>query len=89
MSYLQKYVFRVKKDINDDSKIMCDEYIHTMDIVSINVANTAATNATSTVAINCHNKNVRYKMDYILLVFLLVILVLFIITFICHYYKNR
>ena len=77
------------KSTADDSKVVCDEIIYIMDIVSINMANTMAKYATSTVSINCHNKKVKYKMDYILLEFLGVILVLFKITFICYYYKSR
>ena len=44
------------------------------------MTNTIATNAISTVSINCHNLKVRYKMDYILLAILSVIIVLFMIT---------
>ena len=60
-----------------------------MDIAFESMTNTIATNAASTVSINYHGKKVRYKINYILLEFLLVIIVLFIITFICHYYTNR
>ena len=69
--------------------IAYDEIMYIMDIISNNVTNTIATNATSSMSINYHDKKGRYKIDYISLAFLLVIIVLFIITFICHYYINR
>ena len=52
------------KSIVDDSNIVCDEIIYVIDIVSTNMANTIAKNAASTPLMNCHNKKVRYKMDY-------------------------
>ena len=55
------------------------------------MTNTIATNATSTMSINCHNKKVRYKIDcYILHTVLLVIILLLIITIICYpFAKHR
>ena len=48
-----------------------------MDIVSTKIANTIATNETSTVSLNCHSKKGRYKIDfYILYTVLLVIILL-------------
>ena len=58
-----------------------------MDIVSRNMANTIATNVTSTVSINCHSKKVRGW--YILLIVLLVIILLLLITIICHPYAKQ
>ena len=60
-----------------------------MEIISTNVTNTTAKNTASTMSINHDNKNVGYKMDYILLALFLVITVLVIIIFICHYYPIR
>ena len=74
----------MKSIIVGNSKVVCDEIIYVLDIISTNV-----TNAISAVSTNCHNKKVRCKMNYILLAFLLVMIVLFIITFICHYYTNK
>ena len=47
------------KSIADTSVIVCDEIIYVMDIVSTRMTNTIATNATSTVSINCHSKKVK------------------------------
>ena len=79
------------KSIVDDSKIWCDEIIYVMDIVPTKMTNTIAVNATSTVSINCHNRNVRYKIDwYILHTVLLAIILLLLITIICyHCAKHR
>ena len=75
-----------------------------MDIVPTKMANAIAVNATNTVSINCHNRNVRYKIDwnchnrnvrykidwYILHTVLLAIILLLIITVICyHCAKHR
>ena len=76
------------KRIADTSVIVCDEFKYVTDIVSTNVANTIPANAISTLSINCHNKKVRYKIGYILLV-LLLITALFISMFTCHYHTNR
>ena len=67
----------------NDRRIVCDEVIHVIDIVS--------TNVTSTISINSEDKKVRYKMDcYILHTVLLVIILLFMISIICyHYAKHR
>ena len=55
---------------------MCD-----ICIVSTQMTNTIATNAISTVSINCHNKKVRYKIDcYILQAVSLVVILLLMIT---------
>ena len=43
----------------DDSVITCDEIVNAADSVSTNVP----TDVTSTLSINFHNKNVRYKLD--------------------------
>ena len=56
-------------------------------MVSGNVTKTITINVTSTVSINCHNKKIRYKMDYALLE-LLMNKVLFIVTFICRYHTK-
>ena len=45
--------------IVDTSVIECDEIISVKDIVSTEIINTIAINATK----NCHNKKVRYKID--------------------------
>ena len=65
--------------------------LNVMDIVSKKMTYTIATNATSTVSINCHSKKVRYTIDcYILHSVLLVIILLLIITITCnHYAKHR
>ena len=55
---------------------------------SVNVTNTTPTIMVSSESINFHNKKVRYKMDYILLLFILVIILLFIIAFIFYHHKN-
>ena len=56
-----------------------------MDIVSTKMTSTIETNA----SINCHNKNVRYKIDcYILHTVLLVIILLLIIAIICYHYAT-
>ena len=63
-----------------------------MYIISKKLTNARATNSTSTVSINCHSKDVRYKIDsYILHTDLLVItLLLFVIVNIYyHYVKHR
>ena len=77
------------KSIVDDLKIVSDEFMYVVDVVSTNVRDTMAINTKSAVLINHDYKKVRYKTDYILLAFLLVIIVLFIVTFSCHYYTNR
>ena len=46
--------------------------------------NTILTNVTSTVPINWYNKRIRYKIDYILLAFVLSIMLLIAKTFICQ-----
>ena len=77
------------KSIVDDSVIACDEIIFVMDIATTNMANTIATNATSVVSINCHNKKVRFKVDcYILHTVILEIILLLIITIICYHYAK-
>ena len=55
--------------IGDTSIIECDETISVMDIVSIKMTNTVATNVTSTGSKNCHSKKLRDC--YILHTFLL------------------
>ena len=56
---------------------------------SINVADGASTNVTSTVLINSDDKKVIYKMDcFILHTILLVIILLLIISIICYHYKK-
>ena len=74
------------KRIDDTSVIACDEIISVVDIVSIKITNTIATN----LSINFDSKKVRYEIDfYILHIVLLVILLLLIATIICyHYVKN-
>ena len=64
-----------------------DETIFVMDIVSIKMTNTIATN----MSINFNDLRVRYKTDcYILHAVLLVITLLLIFTIICyHYPKHR
>ena len=65
------------KFIVDDSKIICDEIIYIMDIVS------------AYVSINSDDKKVRCKMVcYILPAVLLVITLLFIITITCYHYAE-
>ena len=44
------------KSIAGDIKIVCDEVIYVVHILSANVVNSAPTNLTSTLSINCHNK---------------------------------
>ena len=57
-----------------------------MDIVSIKMTNTIATN----VAKNCHSKIVRYKFGcYILLTVLLATILILIITITCFYYAKH
>ena len=56
---------------------------------STNVANALLAGVTSTVSISFNNKKVRYKMEYILLSFVIVIVVLLLISFICHHYTNH
>ena len=77
--------------ISDDLKIVYDEIISVMDILSTKMTNTISTNATSTASINCHSEKTRYKIHcYILHTALLVIILLLIITIICyHYAKHR
>ena len=70
------------KSIVDDSKIVCDEIIYVMYIVSTNVANTISAN----VSTNSDNKNVRYKIDCHIL---LVTILLLIITITCYYYAKQ
>ena len=88
MYFWKQQVFKI---IADNSKIVCDEIMYVMGIVSTYMTNTIAANATSNVSINSHNKRVRHKMEcFILNTGLLVIILLLIITFICcHYAKNR
>ena len=43
----------------DDSKIVSNEIIYVMDIVSTNMTNTIATNATCTVSLNFDNKKIN------------------------------
>ena len=77
--------------ISDDLKIVYDEIISVMDILSTKMTNTISTNVTSTASINCHSKKTRYKIHcYIFHTALLVIILLLIITIICyHYAKHR
>ena len=65
--------------------------LNVMDIASARMTYTIATNARSTVSINCHSKKVRYTIDcYILHRVLLLMILLLIITIICnHYAKHR
>ena len=51
---------KYSKSIRADSKIVCNELIYAMDIVSTNVANTMSIG----VSANSDSKNVRYKIDY-------------------------
>ena len=51
---------KYSKSIGADSKIVCNELIYAMDIVSTNVANTMSIG----VSANSDSKNVRYKIDY-------------------------
>ena len=44
------------KSIVGDSKIVCDEIIYVMDVVSTNVVNTISINVTSAMSTNCHKK---------------------------------
>ena len=69
------------KSIVDDSKIVSDEIIYVMDIVSTNVVNTISTNMPT----NYNDKKVQDKIYcYILHKTLLVIMLLLIIAFICY-----
>ena len=62
----------------------CDEIMSVMDVVSIKMTNTIATNVTK----NCHGKKARYY--YILHTVLLVIMLLLIISIIHYdYAKHR
>ena len=57
-----------------------------MDIISTNTTNSIAAN----VSINCHTKQVRYKIDcYILHAVLLAIILLLIINIICYQYAKH
>ena len=67
--------------------VECDKIITVIDIVSTNMTNTIATNATSTASIKCHSKKVR--VCYILYTVLLVIILLSIIIIICYYYVKQ
>ena len=78
---------KLMKSIVDNLKMVWDEVIYVVDMVSANVTKTIPINVISTVSINCHNKKVRYKMDYALLE-LLMNKVLFIVTFICRYHTK-
>ena len=51
---------KYSKSIAADSKIVCNEIIYAMGIVSTNVANTISIS----VSANSDSKNVRYKIDY-------------------------
>lgn len=73
------------KSIVENLKMVWDEVIYVIDMVSANVTKTIPINVTITVSINCQNKKVRYKMDYALL---LMNKVLFIVTFICRYHTK-
>ena len=53
------------KSIVDDLKIVSDEFMYVVDVVSLNVTDTMAINTKSTVLINHDYKKVRYKTDYI------------------------
>ena len=65
-----------------NSKIVCDEIIYVMDIISANV--------TSAVSTNSDDKKVRYTLVcYILRTVLLVIILLFIIAIICYPYAKH
>ena len=73
------------KNIADTSVIACDEIISVMDIASTKMTNTIATN----VSVNCHNKKVRYKIDfYILHAILLAIILLLMITIAYYHYAK-
>ena len=52
------------KSIADISVIKCDDIITIMDIVSTKMANTIATNVTSTASIKCHSKKLRVCMQF-------------------------
>ena len=70
-----------------DSKIVRDEIIYLMDIVSANVTS-ISTNISITASINSDVKKVRLR--YLLHIVLLVFILLFTITIICdHYAKHR
>ena len=77
------------KSIADTSVVTCDEIISVMDIASTKMTNTVATNVSinsDIEKINCHSKDVRYKIDsYILHSVLVAIILLLIITFICYH----
>ena len=75
------------KSIVENLKMVWDEVIYVIDMVSANVTKTIPINVTITVSINFQNKKVRYKMDYALLE-LLMNKVLFIVTFICRYHTK-
>ena len=67
----------------DNSVIASDEIISVMDIVSIKVTSTIATNVMSTASVNCHGK--KGKDCYILHTVLSAIRLLLIIIIICYY----
>ena len=74
------------KSIGDTSVIACDEIISVIDVISIKMTNTIATD----LSINFNSKKVKYEIDfYILHIVLLVIILLLTATIICyHYAKN-
>ena len=53
---------RYLKSIDNDSVIVCDEFINAMESLSTIVTNTIAINVMTTISINSDNKKVRYKM---------------------------
>ena len=73
------------KRVIHDSKIVCNEIIYVMNVVSSNLSNTITTNlSTNSVA-----KKVIYKTDcYILDTGLLVIILLLIIGITCYHYAK-
>ena len=73
-----KYLERIV----DTSRIRCDEIKSAMDIASVKIKNTTATNVTR----NCHSKKLRNW--YILHTVLLVIILLLMITIICYRYAK-
>ena len=78
------------KSIGGDLKIVCDEIINVMDIVSTKMTSTIAANATSTVSITSDDKKVKYKIDGNTLhtVLLVIILLLLIITIKWYHYAS-
>ena len=78
--------YKYLKSLADTSVITCDEIISLLDIVSIKMINTIATN----VSINSNDKKVISKVDcYILHTLLLAIVLLLINSIICYHYASH